>query len=298
MNNMAISIQDNDLPGLYQIADSSSVKEQKIYFNGIKLYLILLFVAASFAYFSIAVSNAFYKYVSAVLFLSNVFLLIWLRSRKPDDIWYNGRAVAESVKTRAWRWMMRAEPYNLGSNIENDRICFINDLRTILVQNESLVKKLGLETSIEIPVSSKMQRVRELSLLERFNIYLNERINNQLTWYTRKAKFNKKRTRLLFWFTISFHALAILLLLLNIAEPKYNFPIEAIAVAAASVLTWLQAKKYNELSSSYALAAHEILLIKEEKKSVKTEEEFSEYVLNCENAFSREHTQWYARKNE
>ena len=211
MNNMAIFIQDNDLPGLYQIADSSSVKEQKIYFNGIKLYLILLLVAASFAYFSIAVSNAIYKYVSAVLFLSNVFLLIWLRSRKPDDIWYNGRAVAESVKTRAWRWMMRAEPYNFSLNIENDRIFFIKDLKTILVQNESLVKKLGLESSIEIPVSSKMQRVRELSLLERFNIYLNERINNQLTWYTRKAKFNKKKTRLLFWVTISFHGLAILL---------------------------------------------------------------------------------------
>ncbi len=298
MNNMVISIQDNDLPGLYQIADSSSVKEQKIYFNGIKLYLILLFVAASFAYFSIAVSNAIYKYISAVLFLSNVFLLIWLRSRKPDDIWYNGRAVAESVKTRAWRWMMRSEPYQNCFDLVEARTHFINDLKKILEQNKSLIKEIGSGSSSQIPITTSMENVRESNLSDRFKIYQTDRINDQLSWYSRKSKFNKKRTTRYFGLTVGLHALAILLLLYNIAEPHYYFPIESIAVVATSVLAWLQAKKYNELSSSYALAAHEISLIKDEKKSVSTEEEFSEYVLNCENAFSREHTQWYARKNE
>lgn len=294
---MAISIQDNDLPGLYQIADSSSVKWQKKYFKGIKLYLTLLFVAATVAYFSIAVNNAIYKCVSAVLFLSNVFLLIWLKSRRPDDIWYNGRAVAESVKTRAWRWMMRAVPYGDNPDPNKARNQFIKDLKVILEQNKSLVKKIGLASSSLIPVSPNMEIVRELSLSDRFETYQKERIDDQLLWYLRKSRFNKKRTTWYFGVTISLHALAILLLLYNIAEPHYNFPIESIAVAATSFLTWLQAKKYNELSSSYSLAANEISLIKEEVRSVSSEEQFSEYVLNCENAFSREHTQWYARKN-
>lgn len=294
---MAISIQDKDLPGLYQIADSSSVKWQKKYFNGIKLYLVLLFVAASVAYFSIAVNNANYKCASAVLFLSNVFLLIWLKSRRPDDIWYNGRAVAESVKTRAWRWMMRAVPYGDNPDPNKARIQFIKDLKVILEQNKSLVKKIGLATSSLIPLSPNMEIVRELSLSDRFETYQKERIDDQLLWYLRKSIFNKKRTNWFFGVTVSLHVLAILLLLYNIAEPHYNLPIESIAVAATSILTWLQAKKYNELSSSYSLAANEIALIKEEVRSVSSEEEFSEYVLNCENAFSREHTQWYARKN-
>lgn len=69
------------------------------------------------------------------------------------------------------------------------------------------------------------------------------------------------------------------------------------ATAASAVLTWVQAKKYNELNSSYALAAHEIVLIKGEAVSVQDESHLSEFVVNSESAFSREHTQWVARKS-
>lgn len=33
---------------------------------------------------------------------------------------------------------------------------------------------------------------------------------------------------------------------------------------AASVLSWMQAKRFSELAASYALAAHEVGLIKEQ----------------------------------
>jgi len=117
-------------------------------------------------------------------------------------------------------------------------------------------------------------------------------------WYTKKAKFNKRKSALWFTITVILHGLAIVLLLYNIKEPDLKLPIEVIAVAASSVLTWLQSKKHNELSSSYSLTAHEIMLIKSETTKISTESELSEYILNCENAFSREHTQWVARKNE
>jgi len=47
---------------------------------------------------------------------------------------------------------------------------------------------------------------------------------------------------------------------------------------------------------SYALASYEINLILNQINSVNTESEFSKYVDDSENAFSREHTQWIARK--
>ena len=75
-------------------------------------------------------------------------------------------------------------------------------------------------------------------------------------------------------------------------------PTDAIATAAGAVLTWLEAKKYNELESSYALAANEIDYIKAKAALVKTEQQFSEFVLSSEAAFSREHTQWVARRAE
>ena len=73
-------------------------------------------------------------------------------------------------------------------------------------------------------------------------------------------------------------------------------PIEVFAVIAVSSLTWIQLKRYQGLSSSYALAAHEIGTIKSISEEIETENDLSNFVINAENAFSREHTQWIAKR--
>lgn len=293
-----IKIEDEDMPGLYQSANITSINEQKKFFNGIMIYLILISIAAFFAFYSDGENNSTNKVISAILFLASLFIVIWIRIYRPDDVWYNGRAVAESVKTRSWRWMMRAEPYLDCEDIEIVRKHFINDLQTILKQNKNLIKQLDSDASIEDPISNKMTKIRGLSLTERFDLYRIQRITDQALWYTKKSKSNKKWATIWFWSTVALHGGAIILLLYNIKEPTLKLPIESIAVIASSILTWLQAKKHNELSSSYSLTAHEITLIKSETNRIDKESDFSEYIMNCENAFSREHTQWFARKNE
>jgi hypothetical protein len=293
-----MEISNIDLPGLYQTADKASLREQKKYFWGIGTYLIILIVAALFAFYSSSSCDPIFKIISTILFLVTLSIMIWLRVTRPEDTWYNGRAVAESVKTRAWRWMLRAEPYTDCQDIETERRTFIMDLKDILNQNRSLIGKLGIQASVEDPITDKMIQVRNLQLSERLNFYRQERITNQALWYTKKARFNKGRAEFWFWITVILHSVAIILLLFNIKNPALKLPIGVIAVSASSVLTWLQAKKHNELSSSYTLTAHEIMLIKSETTRIENEEQLSEFILNCENAFSREHTQWIARKNE
>jgi hypothetical protein len=75
------------------------------------------------------------------------------------------------------------------------------------------------------------------------------------------------------------------------------WPTDFFIAIAASLLGWIQAKRYTENSASYALATHEISLIREQALSVKTPNDLSLYVGDAENAFSREHTQWAARKD-
>jgi hypothetical protein len=74
----------------------------------------------------------------------------------------------------------------------------------------------------------------------------------------------------------------------NITEP--------LLVGASAALSWSQAKRFRELGNAYGLTVHEISLIREESGRIKTEDDFSEFVNNSENAFSREHTQWVARR--
>ena len=293
---MNLELNRGTLPGLYQSASRASSSAQSSYFWGLRLYLILLVVAALVSF--MWPKDSYGAIASAALFLITLGILIALRVKRPDDLWYNGRAVAESVKTRSWRWVMRAEPYEDTDNTEIDSKQFINDLRAILTQNRSLSEVLNSNAGIQDPISETMKRIRALPVAERLEIYKEQRIENQANWYSTKSLFNKRRAKQWFWVSVSLHAAAVAMLLYRIKEPVYSLPIEVVATAAGAVLTWLQAKKHNELNSSYALAAHEIVLIKGEALSVKNEKNLSEFVFDSETAFSREHTQWAARKAE
>ena len=289
-------VNDEDLPGLYQAADGASLRAQSWYFWALGVYLVLL-VCAAFVSF-LWPTNIQGALASAVLFLITLGILVGLKVKRPDDIWYNGRAVAESVKTRSWRWMMQAEPYQDIRSHEVTSKQFISDLKSILSQNRSLSRELTSSVGVLDPISEKMNIIRGLTLQERLMVYQEQRIKKQADWYSGKSLFNKRRAFQWFCASIALHSAAILMLLYRIKDPGASVPVEVIATAAGAVLTWLQAKRHSELNSSYGLTAHEIVLIKGEALAVKTEKELSEFVVNSESAFSREHTQWAARKSD
>lgn len=286
-------MEEKDFPGLYRSSDALSIKMQKEYYFSLASYSVLLLTASLFSFLSTEPDPSL-KIISAVLFLASLAIMIWQKTTRPDDLWYNGRAVAESVKTRTWRFIMKAVPYEGSDEIARQN--FVEDLKEILKSNESVVRKLGTNYAGKPIISDKMKTIRNLSLAQRVAFYHEHRINDQEKWYCKKAAFNKSWSTRLFWVSIALHALATFFLLYNIKEPAERFPVSVIGVAASAILSWLQAKKYNELSSSYSLTAHEIALIKNENDMITNEQQFSEYIINCETAFSREHTQWIARK--
>ncbi len=293
---LEIEFSSKELPGLYQSADKASLDSQNQYLFGIKAYTFFLIVAAIVAFF--ANNSADTAIVSAFLFLVSIGITIWLNVIKPENIWYNGMAVAESVKTRSWRWMMRAEPYDGPEKVEVVSREFITDLKKMLEQNRSLGDTIGVESSAADAISPKMLSVRSLHFEERAKFYKKFRVDEQALWYWKKTKFNKRMATFWFWIMIALHALAILFLLYKIKAPGTRLPIEILALCASSVLSWLQTKKHKELSSSYSLTAQEISLIRGEFSYVDSDESLSKFVIDSENAFSREHTQWYARKKE
>lgn len=288
-------VSDKALPGLYQSSNQASLNAQRVYYTALRSYLILLIVAAfvSFCW----PSDSYAAIASASLFLITLAILVFIRVKRPDDVWYNGRAVAESVKTRAWRWIMRAEPYQNCENIEIVSKQFINDLKSILNQNRSLSEVLESNAGVKEPITEIMSSIRRKSIEDRLEIYKKQRIDDQANWYAMKSAFNKRKARQWFWVSVFLHSSAIAMLLYRIQMSTIALPIEVIATSASAALTWLQAKKHNELNSAYALTAHEIVLIKGESDYVDNEEGLSKYVVNSETAFSREHTQWVARKH-
>jgi hypothetical protein len=288
-------LDDDCLPSLFRAADHASLTAQSNYYFALKSYLYLLVIAALLSfYFPTDLVGAL---AAVSLFLITLCILIWLKVQKPEDTWYNGRAVAESVKTRTWRWVMKAEPYDDNVSDEQSRKEFLLDLKSILDQNRSLSGYLQSHGTSGEAISIEMSNIRKLPFEERLDIYKKERVKNQADWYAKKSLFNKRRAKQWFIVSVILHAVAVALLLWRITDPTLSLPIEVIATGASAVLTWLQSKKHNELNSSYSLAAHEIVIIKSEAESVDSDVMLSNFVVNSESAFSREHTQWSARKN-
>lgn len=287
---------ESDLPHLYSCANLASINAQSKFLISLGAYITTLIIASIVGcYFS---SNPWGAIASAILFLVSLSLVIWNRISKQESLWYNGRAVAESIKTRSWRWMMQADPYQNSGNIEIESRRFINDQRAILDQNRAMAKLYTIKDCAGTAIPETMKNVRARSTADRVAYYLKNRINDQSHWYAKKHLSSKKSATKLFVAAIILHGLAVVMLLLKIRYPNWIFPIGTISTGASGIITWLQARRYNELSASYLLATQEIALIKGEIDYVYSEEKFSEFVVNAEQAFSREHTQWAARKNE
>lgn len=285
-----------EYPALYKAANEASISSQKNYLTGLKWYLWLSVIAALLAVYVKESKEA--GIIAAIFFLAIIFLTIYQAFKRFDKIWYNGRAVAESVKTRTWRFVMRAEPYFDSDNINSVKKEFCTDLNDILVQNQELGSFLTHPSMTEDTISASMVEIRKYSYEDRLNYYVSNRINEQRNWYFIKASANKNLARNWFIGLITTHAIVIVLLLLEIAYEYYFLPTAAIIVAGSSILSWTQIKRFQDLATSYSLTSHEIGVLKSQSFEVIGDKSLSDFVKDAENAFSREHTQWVARKDK
>jgi SMODS and SLOG-associating 2TM effector domain 3/SMODS and SLOG-associating 2TM effector domain 1 len=286
-------MQDENFPALYRSANAFSLESQRNFFRTLRFHLCLLIFATflsivSIPHWSIAV-------LQLLALLGALCCSIYLFNKRPERYWYAGRAVAESVKTITWRYVCRAEPFQ-GVDA-TARIDFQERLRAIVDQNTDIVQ--AHTNHLGAPqITDVMAQMRARPLEERKTIYANSRINDQLSWYTKKAAFNKNTANGFFWALIVMNGVAVLCAILRIVFINVPFwPTDIFVAAAASLLSWMQAKRFSELAASYALTAYEIGLIREQSLQPITEEEFSLFVGDAENAFSREHTQWVARRD-
>jgi len=283
-----------DYPSLYISANNASLRTQKYYLNAFKIYLLLLICSALLTQFAPKV--VLWSIVTTIILLITLSLSIYQAFKRFDKIWYNGRAVAESVKTRTWRFIMCAEPYE-ANDLRSVKKKFIEDINEILNENKGLGQYLNYDCDTNC-ITDAMLSIRSTELLSRIEYYKINRIDEQRTWYSQKSKANKKQSIIWFSVMILANTLAIIFAILLIVNPKNNsLPIESLIVIAGGALSWMQVKKFQDLSTSYNLAAHEITIIRQKSEFIDGEDDFSDFVKDAENAFSREHTQWAARKD-
>jgi hypothetical protein len=290
------SLNSENYPAVFRSADEGANRNQRLYLWLIRIEYGLLFVAAvlSMQFFA----GATFYLIYACVFLAALIVLLSRALIKPEQDWYRCRALAESVKTLTWRYMMGAQPFSASMELTAARDEFRQHLERTFKENRSTAEKMVTEWSDADQITAEMDRVRGLSLTDRKKLYANERVGEQRSWYSRKASANRKAGQWWVGAGILAYCVAALLALGRIEFPHwYLWPIQPVIVFASSIIGWMHIKKFSELKAAYTVAAHEIGLIKPRLEDVANELEFSTCVNDAELAFSREHTMWIARQS-
>jgi hypothetical protein len=289
-------MEEHDYPALYRAADAASVNAQNRYLLAVRTYSFLLIVAAGLAVYGIQETGA--AIAAALVIIGSIFVSVWMLFKKDEDIWYRARAVAESVKTSTWRFMMRADPFSNVDNVQIMKGQFRERLISILNEHKDLAHALGGDLSREDQITETICDIRSMPLEQRVSFYRQHRIDEQRMWYANKSSVNKKQGQWWFGVLILCQFAAIIFLIFRVAYPSWGYwPAEVFVVGAGTALTWIQVKRFRELASAYGLTAHELGVVRAGIEAVLNEQDFAQFVIDSESAFSREHTQWLARKD-
>lgn len=290
---VSLTIGEKDYPSLYRAASKLSARKQRFFYIGLFFQLLLMaLIVLSSALLS---TYTFFKTIQLVLVIILFALSIFLYFTKSVKHWYSARAIAESVKTLTWRYIMRAAPFD--EEDEKSKKLYCERLVEIVKQNKDLSSAMAPSLDSE-QITQKMKEVRTSDTDKRAEVYLEGRVRNQHDWYAKKANVKGLQNMI---FTGLFLAIVVLVLAyailqLQVFDAAY-WPIDLAVTIAIGVLTWIQAKKFSELRASYSQASYEIALVNSCHPDTFTEEDLAEFVKEAENAFSREHTQWVARRD-
>lgn len=294
-----VKLKRDDLPALYHTATLESGNAQNSLLRLTKLNLFFLTLGATLSAINISgISDPNYRYLisygSTAMLIISIIITFAMEQAKYERKWYDGRAIAESIKTLAWRFMMNSEPYKSEAK-PNDR--FRDDLYAVLKDRKSFAELLGGDTSTHQQLTDTMEKIRKSDLSTRKQVYLVNRIQNQKKWYNQKSKINRNHGATFFWILMGVQVVAILASILLQKTPDFIFnPTGVLTTVAAGLLAWMQLKQYRTLAESYGLTTHELGIIESKVQDIRSNEEFSDFVLEAETAISREHTVWLARR--
>jgi len=283
-----------DFPALFRSADRESQRAQRSYLSSLRVRLGSLVVAAFGGALTLSTAGGF-QVGGGLAFLAFACALgaeLFLATTSPLTTWYEGRAAAESAKTLAWRYMVRAEPFEV-DDVDVDKqfhaqtYSLLQDLRSI---------SLGTEEPAAQQITDKMRHVRALDFNERRQVYLADRIADQQRWYSEKARWNDRRAR--GWVLVSI-VLEIAGLIGGALKAFgwINFDLLGfLAAAAGGVMAWIEAKQHRNLATAYGIASQELASIASELPTLNGEERWAAFVAQAEEAISREHTLWRASR--
>ncbi|MFT0661939.1 DUF4231 domain-containing protein [Rhodococcus erythropolis] len=290
------AVSDTDMPQLFQAADQASLEAQKAYVGGTRNRLLLLGSAAVLGIFTWRVGAGridVFGLIGMGIFVVAILIEGTLWRDRPDKSWYDGRAVAESTKTLAWKFAVCGLPFP-------SSLAHVDAVKALVERMESVRNQFGeLElTPLAAPLISEwMIQQRESSLEDRRRSYLAARIKDQMGWYARKAKYNKKRSKQWRFALVTLELAGAASSLWAAFSESVTALAPAIAALVVGAVAWTETKQHDANARAYAAAVADLANAETKLQLATTEESWATEVDDAEEAISREHVIWLATRS-
>ncbi|HEX6343550.1 DUF4231 domain-containing protein [Umezawaea sp.] len=289
-------LEDAHLPGLFDSADRTSLRGQEEYGRTVRLSLVLAVVAAATGISSWEVGTAGVDLAAigtAVALAALLLLQLAVGSSRPEDRWYDGRALAESAKSLAWRFSVGAAPFPKGTDEAAVERRFTDQVSRLLDDAPTT----AVPASDRPVVTERMSAIRASDLATRKAVYLESRIADQQRWYSGKAAFNDGRASR---YRIALVVVEVLGIAAALAKAFGLVDLTlagVVATVVAAGLAWTNLKQHSTLARAYSFAAAELAITRARLDGVEEEAEWSAEVADAEQVVSREHTMWRASRS-
>ncbi|MGK8508191.1 DUF4231 domain-containing protein [Nocardia asiatica] len=284
------------MPQLFQAADVASLDGQRSYVGGIRQRLVLLVIAAATGIVTWRVGSGRVDLLGLVgvgAFIGAIVVEASLWRRRPDKTWYDGRAIAESAKTLAWKFAVGGAPFAMTMPDPEATTALIDKFHKLKQQFPDVEL-----SPVQAPqVSEWMKTQRTGSFEERKKVYLEGRIRDQQAWYAAKSAYNKRQSRR--W-RAGLIALEFGGALASLATAVINTSVmlgPAMAMISGAALAWIETKQHDSLARAYSAASFDLSNAETKLMLVDTEDSWSREVDDAEEAISREHVVWLATRH-
>ncbi|GAA1289626.1 DUF4231 domain-containing protein [Saccharothrix xinjiangensis] len=289
----ARGLRDEDLPGLFEAADGASLDGQRHYVRTVRLRLLLAVAAAAtgavqlpFGRFDVAAIG------TAVALAAVTVTELNLKSARPEDRWYDGRALAESAKSLAWKFSAGGKPFARTGDEQATERRFIEQMHKLLED----APKTSIRPSGRPVVTEAMRALRAAPLAARKAAYLESRIADQQRWYAARAARNERNAG---WWRAGLLSIEVAGICAALAKALGLVRFDLAGVVAAVIAAgtaWVSLRQLSTLARAYTFAANELAIVRGRLELVEDEAGWAGEVADAEEAVSREHTMWRASR--
>jgi hypothetical protein len=204
------------------------------------------------------------------------------RARDYHGRWFAARTITETIKSLTWRYITRANPFEDGPRESEVDQRFEDTIREATRQRSAFEGLVDGAVSPSGQITPAMRWQREQPLEDRRRLYLSARADDQIAWYTQRAERSREMSARWFWGGVVVQA----------------FLLTATLIAVWSLTLAVLIGFFATVSSSnrYARAAEELHYLRATVAAAESDAALSEAVDAAEQAISREHGVWLARR--